>query len=257
MGRSAGVSRRRAAGAAAGGGAQRSGSIRRRSAGGSPRSRRRWARGCSTARPQGYALTEAGRSLLEHAAGDGERRRRGGGGGGRRSPTRLSGTVRIGAPDGVSNYLLIDACDALSRDNPGLQVQVVALPRMFSLSKREADLAITVSPPTAGRLTVRKIADYRLRLYGRADLVDGARRGPLDGRSRGRARDRLHLGHDLRQGARLLRAARAVDRAVADVEFADHAAALDACAAAGSASCPSSSRASIPSWSTCCPTTSG
>ena len=62
-------------------------------------------------------------------------------------PDRLSGTVRIGAPDGVSNYLLIDACDALSRDNPDLQVQVVALPRMFSLSKREADLAITVSPP--------------------------------------------------------------------------------------------------------------
>ena len=48
---------------------------------------------------------------------------------------------------------------------------MVALPRMFSLSKREADLAITVSPPTAGRLTVRKIADYRLHLYGRADLV--------------------------------------------------------------------------------------
>ena len=90
---------------------------------------------------------------------------------------RLSGTVRIGAPDGVSNYLLIDACDALSRDNPDLQVQVVALPRMFSLSKREADLAITVSPPTAGRLTVRKIADYRLHLYGRADLIAGL--GPV------------------------------------------------------------------------------
>ena len=50
---------------------------------------------------------------------------------------------------------------------------MVALPRMFSLSKREADLAITVSPPTAGRLTVRKIADYRLHLYGRADLIAG------------------------------------------------------------------------------------
>jgi DNA-binding transcriptional LysR family regulator len=85
--------------------------------------------------------------------------------------------VRIGAPDGVSNYLLIDACDALSRDNPDLQVQVVALPRTFSLTKREADLAITVAPPTAGRLTVRKIADYRLRLYGRADLVAGL--GPV------------------------------------------------------------------------------
>jgi DNA-binding transcriptional LysR family regulator len=120
--------------------------------------------------PQGYALTEAGRNLLAHAQAmesvAGAATEEVGG-----HSARLSGTVRIGAPDGVSNYLLIDACDALSRDNPDLQVQAVALPRMFSLSKREADLAITVSPPSAGRLTVRKIADYRLRLYMRSDLL--------------------------------------------------------------------------------------
>jgi len=125
---------------------------------------------------QGYALTEAGRGLLAHAqAMESEVRAAAEEIGGHAD--RLSGTIRIGAPDGVSNYLLIDACDELSRDNPELQVQVVALPRMFSLSKREADLAITVSPPTAGRLTVRKIADYRLRLYGRRDLLAGL--GPV------------------------------------------------------------------------------
>jgi DNA-binding transcriptional LysR family regulator len=121
--------------------------------------------------PQGYAMTEAGRNLLTHAQAmenlaAAASEEVGG------HSDRLSGTVRIGAPDGVSNYLLIDACDRLSRDNPDLQVQVVALPRMFSLSKREADLAITVSPPSAGRLTVRKIADYRLRLYGQRALVE-------------------------------------------------------------------------------------
>lgn len=122
--------------------------------------------------PQGYALTETGRTLVAHAqamesVASAAAEDVGG------QADRLSGTVRIGAPDGVSNYLLTDACDALSRDNPDLQVQVVALPRMFSLSKREADLAITVSPPSAGRLTVRKIADYRLRLYGHRDLLAG------------------------------------------------------------------------------------
>jgi DNA-binding transcriptional LysR family regulator len=126
--------------------------------------------------PQGYALTEAGRNLLAHAQAmeslAGAAAAEVGG-----QPDRLSGTVRIGAPDGVATYLLIDACDALSRDNPELQVQVVSVPRVFSLSKREADLAISVSPPSAGRLTVRKIADYRLRLYGRADLV--ASLGPV------------------------------------------------------------------------------
>jgi DNA-binding transcriptional LysR family regulator len=119
---------------------------------------------------QGYALTEAGRSLLSHAQAmeshAGAAAEEVGG-----TADRLSGTVRIGAPDGVSNYLLVDACDALTRDNPDLRVQVVSLPRIFSLSQREADLAITVSPPSAGRLTVRKIADYSLHLYGRADLA--------------------------------------------------------------------------------------
>ena len=126
--------------------------------------------------PQGYTLTETGRSLLGHAQAiesqAGEAAAEIGG-----QADRLSGTVRIGAPDGVSNYLLIDACDALTQDNPDLQVQVVAMPRIFSLTQREADLTITVAPPTAGRLTVRKIADYRLRLYARADLVAGL--GPV------------------------------------------------------------------------------
>jgi DNA-binding transcriptional LysR family regulator len=128
--------------------------------------------------PQGYALTEAGRGLLEHAhAMEGVAAAAAAEIGG--EAERLTGTVRIGAPDGFANYLLLDACDALSRANPDLQVQVVALPRMFSLSKREADLAIGVAPPSAGRLTVRKIADYRLRLYAEKRLA--ASLGPLEG----------------------------------------------------------------------------
>jgi DNA-binding transcriptional LysR family regulator len=43
-------------------------------------------------------------------------------------------------------------------------VQIVALPRVFNLSKREADMAIAVSRPEAGRLTVQKLTDYQLHL---------------------------------------------------------------------------------------------
>jgi hypothetical protein len=43
-------------------------------------------------------------------------------------------------------------------------VQLVALPRVFNLSKREADMAIGVSRPEAGRLVVQKLTDYRLHL---------------------------------------------------------------------------------------------
>ena len=94
--------------------------------------------------PQGYALTEAGRGLVTHAqAMESQAAAATSELGGHAD--RLSGTVRIGAPDGVSNYLLIDACDALSRDNPDLQVQVVALPRIFSLTKRESASQASIS----------------------------------------------------------------------------------------------------------------
>jgi DNA-binding transcriptional LysR family regulator len=43
-------------------------------------------------------------------------------------------------------------------------VQIVALPRVFNLSKREADMAVAVSRPEAGRLTVQKLTDYHLHL---------------------------------------------------------------------------------------------
>jgi DNA-binding transcriptional LysR family regulator len=76
----------------------------------------------------------------------------------------LSGQIRIGAPDGCANFLLPQVCAAIGAENPDLEIQIVALPRVFNLTRREADMVIAVSPPTAGRLTVQKITDYRLHL---------------------------------------------------------------------------------------------
>lgn len=113
--------------------------------------------------PQGYALTDAGQRLIAHAeaaeqamAGAVEELQGQGVG--------LSGQIRIGAPDGCANFLLPQVCAAICDANPDLDIQIVALPRVFNLSKREADMAIGVSPPTAGRLVVQKITDYRLTL---------------------------------------------------------------------------------------------
>ncbi len=125
--------------------------------------------------PQGYALTEEGTRLLPHAeraetALDGAREALSG-------PEGLSGHIRIGAPDGCANYLLPQVLAAICDANPGLEVQIVALPRVFNLSKREADLAIAVSRPTAGRLTVQKLTDYHLHLAAHPDYL--ARAAPL------------------------------------------------------------------------------
>ncbi len=48
---------------------------------------------------------------------------------------------------------------------------MLALPRVVNLSKREADMAITVSRPQAGRLTVQKVSDYRLHLAAPKDVT--------------------------------------------------------------------------------------
>ncbi|MEM9551081.1 MAG: LysR family transcriptional regulator [Pseudomonadota bacterium] len=120
--------------------------------------------------PQGYALSAAGDRLLGHGeqveqvmrasvealVGTGD---------------RLSGQIRIGAPDGCANYLLPQVCARISDENPDLDIQIVAQPRVVNLSRREADMGIAVSPPTAGRLLVQKITDYRLHLVGSADYI--------------------------------------------------------------------------------------
>ena len=119
--------------------------------------------------PQGYGLTEAGLRFLAHAEraetvieGAAEALSR---------PEGLTGQIRIGAPDGCANYLLPQVLARICDANPGLEVQIVALPRVFNLSKREADMAIAVSRPEAGRLTVQKLTDYRLHLAASRDYL--------------------------------------------------------------------------------------
>jgi DNA-binding transcriptional LysR family regulator len=112
--------------------------------------------------PQGYALTEAGARLVPRAEvaetalrGLDETAE---------TPEGLTGQIRLGAPDGCANYLLPQVLAQICDRHPGLEVQLVALPRVFNLSKREADMAIGVSRPEAGRLVVQKLTDYQLHL---------------------------------------------------------------------------------------------
>ncbi|MFQ1700964.1 LysR family transcriptional regulator [Loktanella agnita] len=118
--------------------------------------------------PQGYALTDLGERMRDRAA-EAESHLSLAFDEGQGASAALSGQIRIGAPDGVANFLLPQVCAAIQADNRELEVQVLALPRVVNLSRREADMAITVSPPAAGRLSVDKITDYHLHLATRAD----------------------------------------------------------------------------------------
>ncbi len=79
--------------------------------------------------------------------------------------TQVSGVVRIGSPDGFGTSFLAPRVGRLAAMHPDLDIELVAMPRTFSLSKREADIAIGLSPPSYGRLHGHKLTDYELGLY--------------------------------------------------------------------------------------------
>ncbi len=84
----------------------------------------------------------------------------------------VQGTVRIGAPDGFGVAFLAPRLGKLTARHPGLSVQLVPVPRSFSLSRHEADIAITVERPSEGRLVAGKLVDYELRLYASRKYAD-------------------------------------------------------------------------------------
>lgn len=77
----------------------------------------------------------------------------------------VAGTVRIGAPDGFGVSFLAPRLGRLTARHPELKIQLVPVPRSFSLSQREADIAITLERPEQGRLVSSKLTDYTLGLY--------------------------------------------------------------------------------------------
>ncbi|MGY3421973.1 DNA-binding transcriptional LysR family regulator [Bradyrhizobium sp. F1.13.4] len=122
-------------------------------------------------RKTGYLLTEAGQRVADSAEAMestivANQEQVGG------SVARLTGTVRIGAPDGFGTAFLAPRLGAFADRYPDLDLQLVATARLFSLSKREADIAISLTMPKEGRIVGRKLLDYRLGLYAAPAYLD-------------------------------------------------------------------------------------
>ncbi|MGH1571978.1 LysR family transcriptional regulator [Methylobacterium sp. P31] len=122
-------------------------------------------------RPNGSALTEAGECLMPFAErieaevlAAASRMHA--------QEAEPSGTVRIGAPDGLGNLFLARELGLFASRYANLVVELVPLPRSFSLSRREADLAIGLDRPAHGRLILSKLTDYSLGLYAARDYLD-------------------------------------------------------------------------------------
>lgn len=113
---------------------------------------------------EGYALTEAGQRLLaqaetiensvgllrEEALGEG---------------VRVSGTVRIGVPEGFGTTFLTPRLGPLLDEHPDLDIEILTLPHFPSLATREADLIVTLDPPEHGRYIAARLTDFTYGLF--------------------------------------------------------------------------------------------
>ena len=121
---------------------------------------------------EGQVLTEAGEALLarvetmaQAASGIGEGAGAGGG---------LSGTLRISVSEGFGTWFLPPLLPDFASAHPALTLDLVASSGFLSPSKREADIAVTLSRPKAGPVIARKLSDYALRLYASPDYLAAA-----------------------------------------------------------------------------------
>src|SRR6202142_100445 len=77
----------------------------------------------------------------------------------------LSGDVRIGAPDGFSTYYLTGTLRDFTERHPGVRLQLMPLPQLTPLARREVDVVVGLDKPEAGRFVARKLTDYTLGIY--------------------------------------------------------------------------------------------
>lgn len=117
----------------------------------------------------GLRLTAAGSQFLksielaERALSEGEQAVR---------PDTVGGTVRISASEGFGTAILAPALPDLLRVGRGLRIELAANSGFLSPTRREVDLAITLSQPDASRLVSEPLTDYQLALYAAPEYLD-------------------------------------------------------------------------------------
>ena len=83
-----------------------------------------------------------------------------------------SGVVRMATPEAFGLFLLANNLDWLRKNYPDVRLELVTATAHVSLSKREADIQVSLHRPERGRLVVRKLSDFRLGLYASRSYLE-------------------------------------------------------------------------------------
>jgi DNA-binding transcriptional LysR family regulator len=131
---------------------------------------------------EGQVLTEAGEQLLARVEAMASAAAAIEVGKGGSAGNLVTGILRVSVSEGFGSWLLARHLPDFASSHPGLTLDLVASSGFLSLSKREADIAVTLSRPTGGPVIARKLSDYALRLYSTPQYLTsaGTPRAPAD-----------------------------------------------------------------------------
>ncbi len=119
---------------------------------------------------RGYVATGAGEKLIEAAERMEEELR-----GLERllsgRDIRLSGALRVTAPDDIANHLLLAPLARFRADYPGIVVTLVVENRLLSLGRREADVALRATDRPQASLVGRRVTGLAATLYAARSLL--------------------------------------------------------------------------------------
>jgi len=127
--------------------------------------------------PKGMVMTEAARELVVHAESMELAAARIAGRTSAHS-NELVGVVRVGATEGFGARVLAPHLGTFAMAHPRITIDVVAVSAVVNLSRREADIVISLERPVRGPFVVTRLCDYVLRLYGSDSYL--ASRPPID-----------------------------------------------------------------------------
>jgi len=132
----------------------------------------------------GIVLTPRGREVVAAAQEMGELvegvATGGGFGAGAGAAAAVHGLVRLTAPEGISAQLIAPALGGLLREYPALRVDLVASSAVLSISHKQADVAVRLTPPEDEQLIALPVGALTYSLYD-AQPADATAAGAVGG----------------------------------------------------------------------------
>ncbi|EPX84089.1 LysR family transcriptional regulator [Salipiger mucosus] len=119
----------------------------------------------------GYRLTEDGAALVERAE-EMEAAARAFGSGLPEEP-EVSGTVRLATAENLATALILPALPRLRRAHPRLTLEIATDIATVNLHRRDADIALRMTKPDRGHVSVQRVGTLGYGLYGAQSYMKG------------------------------------------------------------------------------------